>query len=422
MQTPRATLRPFPWVFSLLYLGVLFAGAYYEVAGLCGSVFLAGRLGSLAGVILFPLVLEQFERWRYRMRTPRRVAVVLLIARMILFEAVVAFDCSGFSKFLYLIVPFLAYFSLGKKVSYGLAVFYVGLFIARLWSLTPTWYLNQEWVSDLLIFSIGLVFAISMARVVSDEESSRTRAEKLLGDLEVSHQKLKAYAAQAAGLAAAEERNRLARDIHDSLGHYLTVINVQLEKAIAFRQRRPAEAEQAVWDAKRSAKEALQDVRQSVAALHNSQEIFSLAGALADLVEGMENGHLAIRLQIEGDEAGFSKLALMSLYRAAQEGLTNIRKHAHASRVVMKVALNEDEASLYVGDDGQGFETGVLNDLPSNRTERFGLQGLQERLELVGGSMKVESRPNQGAHLFVTIPNKPLAVDSVAATVSNGGS
>jgi signal transduction histidine kinase len=408
-QAPATTPRPFPWVFSLLYLGVLFAAGYYEVTGFCGGGVNIRRWVSLASVLLLPLALEQFERWRYGPRTPRLAAIVLLVARMLLFEVVVAFDCSGFSKFLYLIVPFLAYFSLGKIGSYGLAALYVGVFMARLWSFTPTWYLNQEWVSDLLIFAIGLVFAISVAGVVSDEETSRARAEKLLADLELSHQALKAYADQVAGLAAAEERNRLARDIHDSLGHYLTAINVQLEKAITFRQRDPAEAEKAVGHAKRAAKEALQDVRQSVGALRSAQAMFSLRGALGDLVTRMGNAPFAIDLQIEGDEAAYSKLALMSLYRAAQEGLTNIHKHAQARRAAVRVTLGEREARLTIGDDGRGFEPAFLNALPLERDERFGLQGLQERLELVGGSLKVESCPGQGTQLCVTIPPASVA-------------
>ncbi len=410
-----ATPRPFPWVFSLLYLGALFAEIYYTAAGLCGSTPQPGRLALFVGVIVFLLALEQLERRRYALHTPQRMAVALLVTRMVLFEVVQTADCSGFTKLLYLIVPFAAYFCLGKKASYSLAVFYIGLFIARLWSFSPVWYLDHEYISDLLIFSIGLVFAIAMAGVVTDEEASRARAEQLLTDLQISHQQLKVYAEQVAELAAAEERNRLARDIHDSLGHYLTVINVQLEKAIAFRQRDPQEAEQALWDAKRSTRQALQDVRQSVSALRHPDEVFSLSAALAELVKNVGNGRLAIDLQITGEETGFPKLALMSLYRAAQEGLTNIQRHAQAGRVTLRVTLKAREASLQISDDGRGFEAAMLASLPANRNDRFGLQGMRERLELVGGAMKVDSHPNQGTHLFITIPRQPPTLKSGAA-------
>jgi signal transduction histidine kinase len=324
-------------------------------------------------------------------------------------------DCSDLSRTLYLLVPFAAYFCLGRRFSYALALLYMAAFITRLWLFVPAWYLNQGAIADVLMFFIGLVFAISMAGVASAAEANRARAEQLLDDLATSHQQLKAYAQQAAELATAEERNRLARDIHDSLGHYLTVIHVLLEKAIAYRQRDPEEAEQAVWDAKRSARQALQDVRQSVSALRHSEEIFSLSAALAELVRTMAVRRLAIDSQIIGEEAGFPKLALMALYRAAQEGFTNVEKHAQASRVTLRVTLNEREASLCMRDDGRGFDPAILDDLPMNRAERFGLQGLRERLELVGGTMRVESGLAQGTQLSITIPKKQLALDRAAA-------
>ena len=86
-----------------------------------------------------------------------------------------------------------------------------------------------------------------MASVASEAEANRKRAEPVLGDLAVSHQQLKAYAEQARELAMAEKRTRLARDIHDGLGHYRVIINWLLEKIIAFRQRNPQEAEIAAW-------------------------------------------------------------------------------------------------------------------------------------------------------------------------------
>jgi signal transduction histidine kinase len=411
----RAIAKPYPWVYSSLYLGALFAEGYYRTAGLCGNGLQPARLGRFIGVILLLLALEQFERRRYPLQTSQRMAVALLLVRMLLFELVVPVDCSGFTKLLYLIVPFAAYFSLGKAASYSLALFYLAVFIGRLWSFSPDWYLSRDYVSDVLIFAMGLLFAILMAGAVRGEEASRSHAEQLLDDLAHSHQKLQAYSERVAELAAVAERNRLARDIHDSLGHYLTVINIQLEKAIAFRQRNPEEAEQAIWDARRSARQALQDVRQSVGALRHSQELFSLSAALNELVMNVANGRLAIDLEIKGDESDFPKLVLMSLYRAAQEAITNVQKHAQASQVTVQVVLTEQAATLCVADDGQGWDTSLLERLPPNRHDHFGLQGVQERLELVGGSMKVESRPQQGTKLFITIPKRSLLIDGAVS-------
>ena len=141
-------------------------------------------------------------------------------------------------------------------------------------------------------------------------------------------------------LATTEERNRLARDIHDSLGHYLTVINVQLEKASLFVSATPPRPTRAVRDSKRFASEALQEVRRSVSALRSAPEPFSLAESLRQLVDDARTGHFTINLDISGDECGYSRQSLLTLYRAAQEGLTNVQKHAQASQVTLRLQLN----------------------------------------------------------------------------------
>lgn len=412
-QTRSAMPRPFPWMASLLYGGVLLAGIYYPLIGLCGGGWQPGRNGLFIGILLFLLALEQVAR-RQQAPTSRRLALGLLLGRIVLFEAVVILDCSGFSKFLYLIVPFAAYFGLGKRASYGLAALYVGIFAMRLFMLRPDWYLDESYVADLLIFAIGMVFVLAMADVVQETQNSRARAEELLENLETSHRHLQAYAGQVAELATAEERNRLARDIHDSLGHYLTAITVQLEKALAFRERAPEAAEQAVRDARRSARAALQDVRHSVGAMRRTEKLFSLTAVLPELVARLSNSHLVINWHVTGDESGFPRLVLMTIYRVAQEALTNVQKHAQASQADLEVVFTEHEIRLWIQDDGRGFDTAILTNPPLEQASSFGLRGIQERLELVGGTMQLTSRPNDGTQLLVTIPKYPQTLDTLA--------
>ena len=404
--------RLFLWVASLLYIGVLVTGVYY-------SVVASAALWRIMAFMSLMLVLLALEQWAHRYpatHATRYATIGLLVARMGLLEVVATVDSSGLSRALYPLVPFSAYFSLGKGVSYGLALLYVGTFVAKLSSFIPLWYTNKEALSELFMFFIGLVFAISMASVACEAEANRKRAEQLLGDLAVSHQKLKTYTEQARELAAAEERNRLARDIHDGLGHYLVTINVLLEKIIAFRQRNPQEAEIAALDARRLTREALQDVRQSVGTLRLTDSVFSLSAALTNLVKNVDNERLVISLKITGDEIGFPKPALQSLYRAAQEALTNIQKHARARHVSLCVLLNKHEACLCVDDDGQGFDISLLDRLPPDRNDRFGLQGVRERLEVVGGVLKVESHPASGTHICVNIPKRQPELDQTEIT------
>src|SRR5260370_35942768 len=204
----------------------------------------------------------------------------MLSAHIALIEVVAWLDQIKYSPFLYLIVPFLACLYFGVTVGYCLAILaWIAYFVKH-------FYYSDDWLSNgtelhyLVLFTVGLVLVITIARVVNKEKASRARAEELLAELEVSHQQLKDYAGQVAELATTRERNRLARDIHDSLGHYLADLNVQLEKALAFRAKKPREADQAVSDAKQFDREALQDVRRSVNALRANEELPALVPSL----------------------------------------------------------------------------------------------------------------------------------------------
>ena len=402
----------FPWVASFLYLAVALADLYYRGIGLCGDGFSSTRTGALVALLALLLAAEPHAARPRLLGVARWMPIALLGARVVLYEAVATLDCAGFSKFLYLLIPFQAYFSLGKRAGYALGVLYLGILVARFAAQDPGWYQQDRYVSVLLIYMVGLAFVVVMARALQDQARSRARAERLLVDLEASHAKLRASTERVAELAAAEERNRLARDIHDSLGHHLTAITIQLEKALAFRERGPAEADRAVQDARQSAQAALTDVRRSVASLRGAGEPFSLRTALAALVEQADDDRLAIDLQIDGDEAGFPEPVLTALYRAAQEGLTNVYRHAaEARQVSIHVTLGRDGAELCLQDDGPGFDPAVLESLKPGRPDRYGLQGVRERVALIGGQMRVESDPasagpDRGTRLVVWAPRR----------------
>ena len=397
--------RPFDLMSSLLYIGVLVPFLYSFVTQTGYNPALTSWQAVLMIVtIVLLLGVDRLEYRLYGEETPPRAAIFMLAARIALIEVVTWLDKIQYSPFLYLIVPFLACLYFGEIVGYCLAI------LAEIAYFIEHFYYSAEWLSNgtelhyLVLFTVGLVLVITIARVVNKEKASRARAEELLAELEVSHQQLKDYAGQIAELATTRERNRLARDIHDSLGHYLTVINVQLEKALAFRAKKPREADQAVSDAKQLASEALQDVRRSVSALRATGELPELIPSLAALVDRVRSDHCSIELHIEGSEDGFSKPGLLTLYRAAQEGLTNIQKHAGARHAWIELHFGEQEATLSLRDNGRGFDPLGQQHLQPGREGGYGLQGLQERLELVGGSLKVESAPGAGTSLRVTVP------------------
>jgi signal transduction histidine kinase len=287
---------------------------------------------------------------------------------------------------LFLLLPLSVYFTFGRRAALAVGLGCVGLVMAILQTTVPDWYRTVEPVSDVLMFTVGLVLTIAMASVAVGEQRARARLEK--------------YAARVAELSASAERNRLARDIHDSLGHHLTVITILLEKAMTFREHDVAAADLALVHAQDAARRALDDVRRSVRTLRAETAPFRLASALDDLVRAADDGRPAITLRCAGDESRYDSAALTALYRAAQEALTNARRHSGADRVAITVHCEKSRARLVVTDDGRGF---------SPEREGFGLLGMRERVDLAGGSVDIYSRPGAGTRLTVTIPHRAAA-------------
>ncbi|NJM07248.1 hypothetical protein HC891_15235, partial [Candidatus Gracilibacteria bacterium] len=211
----------------------------------------------------------------------------------------------------------------------------LGWFSLKFTLLKPSWPTDPAAINTFLLFVVALALLTAMAQVVQRERASRQRAEALLRDLDRSHQQLAASHAQVvrasgqvAELATVAERNRLARDIHDSLGHSLTVVGVQLEKALLVADEDPVALRAAVGHAKRLADQALRDVRESVSTLHQDMAPLVLQSALEHLVADLRALPFTIHLRFDGDEGRYGQQQLLALYRTAQEGLTNIHKHA----------------------------------------------------------------------------------------------
>ena len=419
--------RPFHLISAGFYLGVLIP---FLVAFAFGQEY-GGEWWRVIAMICTMTVLfalDRLEYWWYGEETPIRAAIFLLVARILLIELVIWLDRDQFSPALTVFVPLLGFWYFGSIVAYVLAVLACVDYTVHHLLYTPGWLSNPTEIHYDVIFVLTLVLTLAIVRILMRERASRAHSEQLLAELqeahqelEEAHQQLRNHAEQVEELAATKERNRLARDIHDSLGHYLTIINVQLEKALAFYERKPQEAEQAMRDAKRLASEALQDVRRSVGTLRAMQETFTFIPAVTNVVERLHNNQLSVELSIDGSEDGYSKQALLALYRAVQEGLTNIQKHAGANTVQVEIHFGSSEATLCLRDNGRGFEPERLAALQPGREGSYGLQGVRERLELVGGRLQLESKPGKGTCLVVAIPKVLLTSRIYASTEEQEG-
>jgi signal transduction histidine kinase len=411
------------WVPLMVYVVVLAAGLYYAAMDLGGSVPV-DRVAGFAAAMTALLGVEAADRRWLGRPGPGRAVLGLLSVRIALFVAAAALDPSGDARLLFVLVPFAAYFAFGAAVSLALGGACLAVVVAGFALRVPRWYAQPTDVSDVLMFAVGLVLAIAMASIAVAEQAGRLRLEAVLGDLRDSHDQLRAYAAQVAGLSAAAERGRLARDIHDSLGHHLTAVTVQLEKAEAFRHLDAASADRAVADARAAARQALREVRGSVAALRGDEPPLAalrddeppapLSAMLAGLVPAGP-GEPQVTVTVAGDEAALGAAVRTVLFRAAQEALTNVRRHSGARRVRVSVTLDDRAARLVVADDGRGFDPASRVVTGGLAREGFGLLGMRERAALAGGHAVVDSRPGAGTTVTVTVPVEAAPVAPVAA-------
>ena len=249
--------------------------------------------------------------------------------------------------------------------------------------------------------------AVILSAAIVRQERARQRIQALYDQLRVAHDQLQALHAEVRNAAVTEERNRLAREIHDSLAHYLTVANIQLEAAEKLGTERAQAALEHVRRARRLTLECLQDVRRSVAALRAATlEELAIEPSIRRLVaEFAESTGLDVKLTLGiSNSAPLSPDLAQTLYRAIQEGLTNIHKHAHASEVDLRLFGSNESFVLEIQDDGVG--TTVTTNGHDSDALGYGLVGLRERVALLDGTMSFGPAPGGGSCLRLTLPTR----------------
>ncbi|MEM7531010.1 MAG: sensor histidine kinase [Chloroflexota bacterium] len=319
--------------------------------------------------------------------------------------------------------------------------------------------LGLDAVLNMLSAAGGHMLFAAFGYMVRKSDEDHRHTQTLLSELQVAHQQLQEYAAQSQQLAVAEERNRLAREMHDSLGHRLTVAVLQLEGARRLIPIEPDRAAETVGAMRTQLKDALAELRKTVSTLREtdtgsdsvsdsvsdtaiindsdsqvSPEIFAQSTLRTDLMQMVHTFQEATGLRIhteipqEQEIPHLPPTHRLALYRAAQESLTNVQRHAVASQAWLSLVIhdavriyadgpgvihtnrNPDENGLHYGiqdlpptisltvaDDGQGMP-------PTIEDGRFGLTGLRERAQQFNGHFFVGPRTEGGTIVRFDIP------------------
>lgn len=209
--------------------------------------------------------------------------------------------------------------------------------------------------------------------------------------------------------AQEEERKRLARELHDETVQSLIALGHRVEMAQKALSKDPERAQQRLAELREMTTEIQAEVRRFSQALRPLYlEDLGFVPALEMLAQEMGRGNdLAVSLQVEGEVRRLAPDLELTAYRIAQEGLSNVVRHASAKTAWLMVVFATDGLTLRVRDDGRGFEPPV-NPADLARTGHFGLMGIRERALLFGGRLEIRSRPGAGTTLEVCLPLKEI--------------
>lgn len=333
------------------------------------------RLGLFAGLMALVAVLWLIMPWGPDASTVRKLAAPGLLVTILF----VGQFLSGWHIALVFVAMVNLAFVYDMRRAIVITVIYllsVGASILLLFG--ATW---REALDQVMPMTLLAVFSLAMTSALLEAGRQRAAAQRLIERIRE--------------LAVAEERARMARDMHDSIGHQLTVIKINLENAERYRERRP----ELIWEEVRQAKEmtvrALAEARRWVRALRPLALDGQLGStALGQLARSFEGTGIEVSFTVDGLERRIDPDSELVLYRVLQEGLTNALRHAEARRVRARLDFGEDRVVLMIDDDGKG----------AARAAGFGLSSLAERVRAVGGSFLAANARDGGFELRAEVP------------------
>ena len=342
----------------------------------------------LGGGIAILILMEFIEGLAYPKKPYFLMALFLTGVRIILYYFITLCDPAGITSSLIGYILFTLCFYIHPILVLPILLLVLLVFYRNI----PFFWIRSDleigYVYELFSFIVFYLFGI----IIRIDDRIRRRNMNMIRQLET-------YAANSISLGKQEERNRISRDLHDSLGHQLVAVNIQLQKGIAYREIDTNESLDAINKAQEATNEAIKELRQTIKDLREFEGQSSFEDELEKLIQQTRDNGLEINSEISGASKGFPEFTLLTLKQVIQEGLTNIEKHARANQVFVIVNFQRNKVSTTIKDDGIGF-----NVQKAKKEGHYGLQGMQERLDMIGGKLIIRSKPENGTELFIEIP------------------
>jgi signal transduction histidine kinase len=259
----------------------------------------------------------------------------------------------------------------------------------------------QEGISYAIIYPTAIFLFTGLIYLALEAEKAQDRSEALLEELKTANRKLQEYAEQVEELVTVKERNRLARELHDSVTQIIFGLTLSAQAARILLVRDPSRVAAQLDHMQELAQKALAEMRSLIQQMHQSPTTNDgLANRLHRLVEERRSTDgLEVELKVDGDQHLPSNVE-EGLYRITQEALNNIVKHAQTSQAVISVQVGSNSRLvLCIEDHGVGFDPARTQPMPGH----LGLTSISERVQALGGSLLIDSQPGRGTRLTVEL-------------------
>jgi NarL family two-component system sensor histidine kinase YdfH len=245
-------------------------------------------------------------------------------------------------------------------------------------------------------------FILVYALIFQRQAKARRQTQSLLVDLEAAHRQLAEYTVQVESLTLSHERERMARELHDTLAQGLAGLILQLEAVDSHLARNQTDrAQKIITQAMSRARSTLAEARRAIDNLREGQVVIDLESAVRAEAERFTSATgIACNLDLE-ITANIPESITEHILKIVSEGLTNIARHARAKNATLQLEAHNDLLEMEIKDDGAGFETNQIG-----KSGHYGLIGMRERARLAGGALDVFSQPGEGTTLKLRFPLK----------------
>lgn len=368
--------------------GLLYYYVYND--SLEGLSYLEFGFFTLLGLVV-PMIF-----WRPGYVNPTRYAVSELILSggfSIYINIILGINLS--TSIILMPVLMIGYLLTKKTAVWTIPLFVILLPANRYWTIDSDFNFFLQYIDILLFFAIGLGFNLITK---SQKRYKNLLIENMKQNEFIQQQNniLEQYSSQVEKLALFEERNRMARDLHDTIGHYFTSVTVGLDAISYMIERNPEMAVEKASSLAGIARDGLTEVRRTIHQIAPSEEHVSLINQLDKLVKEFgTHTNTEINLKIKGEEPELASHIKLTFVRCLQECMTNAKRHGEAIQILVSIQFAEESVQLKVFNNGKKM---------NSETYGFGLNSMKNRLEERNGTLRIENGEEDGITVICTMP------------------